>query len=77
MIRIFIYPEWWMLNGADGTANSENVQSYVETLASEAEPYGIYLDIVPYQLTACSGSFSSDPYLTPDQSTEPRNTHVW
>jgi hypothetical protein len=69
MIRVFIYPEWWWLNGADGTANSENVQTYVETLASEAEQYGIYLDIVPYQLTACSGSFSSDPYLTPDQST--------
>ncbi len=68
MIRVFIYPEWWMLNGADGTANGENVQSYVETLASEAEAAGIYIDIVPYQLTACSGSFSSDPYLTPNQA---------
>ncbi len=68
MLRIFIYPEWWMLNGADGTANGENVQSYVETLASEAEAAGIYIDIVPYQLTACSGSFSSDPYLTPNQA---------
>ena len=69
MLRIFIYPEWWMLNGASGTANGENVQNYVETLAYEAEQYGIYLDIVPYQLTACSGAFTSDPYLTPDQTT--------
>ncbi len=64
MIRIFVYPEWWYLNGQSGTANGENVQTYLATLASEAEQYGIYIDIVPYQLTAYQGSFSSDPYLS-------------
>ncbi len=64
MIRIFMYPEWWWLNGANGTAKGENVQSYVQTLAGEAAQYGIYIDIVPYQLTASSKSFDSDPYLS-------------
>ena len=69
MIRIFMYPEWYWLNGASGTANGENVQSYIATLASEAAQYGIYIDIVPYQLTAYSGSFTSDPYLSGSMTT--------
>ena len=69
MIRIFMYPEWYWLNGASGTANGVNVQSYISTLASEAQQYGIYIDLVPYQLTAYSGSFTSDPYLSGSMTT--------
>jgi hypothetical protein len=64
MIRVFFYPEWYYLNT---TTNGINIQSYITTLVSEATQYGIYVDLVPYQLTACSNSFSSDPYLTPNQ----------
>ena len=71
MIRIFMYPEWYWLNGASGTANGENVQSYIATLASEAQQYGIYIDLVPYHFTAYSGSFTSDPYLSGSMTTNP------
>ena len=72
MIRVFVYPEWWWVNNVvPGTASGQgysstavSTQSYVATLASEAEQYGIYIDIVPYQLTCYSGSFSSDTYIT-------------
>ncbi len=65
MIRVFVYPEWWWLNSVP--SNGISTQSYLETLASEAEQYGIYIDVVPYQLTACQNSFTSDTYLTPNQ----------
>ena len=66
MIRVFVYPEWYWLNSAPGN-NGITTQSYIQTLVSEADKYGIYVDLVPYQLTACSNSFSSDPYVTPNQ----------
>ena len=65
MIRVFVYPEWYWLNSAPGS--NGNTQTYIETLVSQAAQYGIYVDIVPYQLTACANSFSGDPYLTPNQ----------
>ncbi len=72
MIRIFIYPEWWMTNnvvpstasGQGYSSTAVSTQTYLQTLASVAEQYGIYIDIVPYQLTCYKGSFSSDPYIT-------------
>ncbi len=72
MIRVFIYPEWWMTNnvvpatasGQGYSTTAVSTQTYLQTLASEAEQYGIYIDIVPYQLTCYKGSFSSDPYIS-------------
>ncbi len=76
MIRFFIYPEWfWRGNvtpsvesGTGFSSKPINVTVYLQTLASECKSYGIYLDIVPYQLTAGSSSFSSDPYLASNSS---------
>ncbi len=72
MIRVFIYPEWWMTNnvvpatasGQGYSSTAVSTQTYLQTLASVAEQYGIYIDIVPYQLTCYKGSFSSDTYIT-------------
>ncbi len=71
MIRFFIYPEWWWLDNVSpynesgywSPGQTESTRTYIETLVSECETYGIYADICPYQLTANSGSFNSDPYL--------------
>ena len=65
MIRVFVYPEWYWQNSAPGS--NGNTQAYIQTIVSEAAQYGIYVDLVPYQLTACTNSFSGDPYGTPDQ----------
>ena len=64
-VRIFFYPEWYFFD----TVNPGGISTkqYIKTLVQEAAKYGIYVDLVPYQLTACSNSFSSDPYLTPNQ----------
>ncbi len=75
MIRIFILPEWWWDNnvvpstesGSGYSSTPISTQTYLQTLCATAENYGIYVDIVPYQLTACSNSYQSDPYLTPNQ----------
>ena len=65
MIRVFIYPEWYYQNANPG--GNGNTQTYIQTIVAQAAQYGIYVDIVPYQLTACANSFSQDPYLTPNQ----------
>jgi hypothetical protein len=76
MIRIFILPSWWWENNvvpatASGSGYSStpvSTRTFLQTVCSQAENYGIYVDIVPYQLTPCSSSFQSDPYLTPNQA---------
>ena len=83
MIRFFIYPEWWMQNnvspyyesaGSHGTkGQTVSTQSYIETLASECESYGIYLDVCPYSLTAGSSAFN-DTYGTSTNGTPMSNS---
>jgi hypothetical protein len=73
MIRVFIYPEWWWLdnvspyNASGGNfgvpGQTVSTRNYIKTLAAECASYGIYLDIVPYTLTASANAFSNDPYL--------------
>ena len=60
MIRVFIYPSWYY---RDNIAPSQedpnyatqttpiNIKTYLQTLCTEADKYGIYVDIVPYMLT--------------------------
>lgn len=74
MIRVFIYPSWWYRDnivpavedpvsyGSQTTPIS--VKAYLNTLATEADKYGIYVDIVPYMLTPSSSSFGSDKYAS-------------
>jgi hypothetical protein len=72
MIRFFIYPEWWWLNnvvpatesGSGFSASPVSTRSYIETLASECETYGIYLDVCPYALVAGKGAYGGDPYAS-------------
>jgi hypothetical protein len=74
MIRVFIYPSWYYRDniipaqedpasyGSHTTPIS--VKSYLRTLATEADKYGIYLDIVPYMMTPSSSSYGSDKYAS-------------
>lgn len=72
MIRLFFYPEWWWLDnvtpsvasGAGYSSTPVSTRQYIKDLATAAADYGIYLDMVPYSLTAQSGAFASDPYLS-------------
>ncbi len=41
-----------------------STRQYFKTLLTEAGKYGIYVDFVPYQLTANTASYTSDPYIT-------------
>ena len=76
MIRIFILPSWWWENdvtpstasGSGYSSTPVSTRTFLQIVCSQAENYGIYVDIVPYQLTPCSSSFQSDPYLTPNQA---------
>ncbi len=77
MIRVFILPEWFLQDNIvpaqvdpssyPGYTTPISTRNYLQALCQRAAVYNIYVDIVPYQLTACSGSFESDPYLTPNQ----------
>lgn len=72
MIRFFFFPEWWWVDyvtpsvasGAGFSSTPVSTRNFIKTLASEAADYGIYLDIVPYTLTAQTGAYVSDPYLS-------------
>ena len=71
MIRVFYLPEWYWQNTISpppetpgATPTTMSVRTYFQTLCTEAAKYGIYVDFVPYQLTANSASFTSDPYMT-------------
>ena len=73
MIRFFYFPEWWWLDYVTPSVASGydvygtepvSTRNYIKTLATVAAKYGIYLDLVPYQLTAQAGAYASDPYLS-------------
>ena len=76
MISVFFYPEWWWEDNVTPSVESGytnygtapiSTRAYLQTLCATAESYGIYVDICPYQLTACSTAYASDTYLTPNQ----------
>ena len=74
MVRLFFYPEWWW-QGNVTPANvdpssfgsyttSINVRQYCQIVTQIAGYYGIYVDWCPYQLTAQTGSYDTDPYMS-------------
>lgn len=72
MIRVFFYPEWWWQGnvtpntvdpGDSYSTTPINVRLYFQILCQIAGEYGVYVDIVPYQLTAQTGAYGYDPYL--------------
>jgi hypothetical protein len=74
-IRVFIYPSWYYRDNIAPSQEDANYASqttpistkaYLKTLCTEAEKYGIYVDIVPYMLTPASSSFGRDPYASPN-----------
>jgi hypothetical protein len=76
MIRVFFYPEWWWEDNVIPAVESGytsfgttpiSTRTYLQTLCAAAATYGIYVDICPYQLTACSSAYANDPYLSPNQ----------
>ncbi len=62
MIRVFILPSWyWQNNIVPAQQDPQNYggwttpisyRTYIRTLVAEAQKYGIYVDIVPYQLVS-------------------------
>jgi hypothetical protein len=71
MIRVFYFPEWYWLNTVSASSETPNAspqsmstRQYFQTLCTEAAKYGIYVDFAPYQMTANSATYSSDPYMT-------------
>lgn len=74
MIRVFIYPSWYYRDNIvpaqeDPTNYGSyttpiSVKSYLRTLATEADKYGIYVNIVPYMMTPSASSFGADKYAT-------------
>ena len=70
-IRVFYFPEWYWQDTISppsltpgASPSTVSTRAYFKTLLTEAAKYGIYVDFVPYQLTANSASYSSDPYIT-------------
>ncbi|MCW4029163.1 MAG: glycoside hydrolase family 5 protein [Candidatus Bathyarchaeota archaeon] len=77
MIRVFILPSWYYQDNIvpaqeDGSYSSKttaiSTRAYLQTLCEEAGKYGIYVDIVPYQLTPYAGSFGGDTYASPNMA---------
>ena len=73
MIRVFYLPEWYWQDTVSppsetpgATPSTVSTRAYFQTILTEAAKYGIYVDFVPYQLTANSATFTSDPYMTSD-----------
>jgi hypothetical protein len=73
MIRVFFYPSWYYRDNIVPAQESSSyssmttgisIKSYLQTMATEASKYGIYIDLVPYMLTPSSSSFGSDKYAT-------------
>ncbi len=70
-IRVMYLPEWYWQDTVYPPAETPgsspatmSTRTYFKTILTEAAKYGIYIDFVPYQLTANSASYTSDPYLT-------------
>ena len=68
-IRIFYLPEWFWENTIypsqltpSSSPSSESAVTGIETIIQEAAKYGIYVDLVPYQLTTPTTSFTADAY---------------
>jgi hypothetical protein len=73
MIRVFFYPSWYyrdnIVPAQESASHSSmttaiSIKSYLQTMATEASKYGIYIDLVPYMLTPSSSSFGLDKYAS-------------
>jgi hypothetical protein len=68
-VRMFYFPEWFWENTIypsqltpGASPATESAVAGIETILAEAAKYGIYVDLVPYQLTTPTTSYTSDGY---------------
>ena len=83
-IRLWIYPEWWWQGNVTPSivdpsswgayTTPINVRQYCQIVTQIAGNYGIYVDWCPYQLTAQTGAYDTDPYMSDGGGTPMTNT---